>query len=78
MWIEFYWRCQCPKCKTKNWVYHTHSDRAYPLTDIFAVKCYNCGEISWIDDESKEMAGIQHGETMSLEELATLGKQNIR
>jgi hypothetical protein len=43
----------CPKCETCNWVNQGDaSDMTAP--DIEAVRCWQCGQSWWVDDEYRD------------------------
>lgn len=76
MFVEFFWRCQCPDCKARNWVYDTHSERSYSSNDNFAIKCWSCGKCNWLDDEMESEAKSMYGDDVEIEDVAVLGKEN--
>ena len=45
-------KCYCPKCKTGNWLYFSHSERAYPDTPE-ACECWKCDHKFWLGDEDE-------------------------
>ena len=50
---EFYdfWRSvNCPKCKTKNWLYDSHSQRAYQRIPN-ACECYQCSHKFYVGEK---------------------------
>lgn len=38
---EFWRKAYCPKCKAPNWIYDSHSQRAYPYIPD-GCECYSC------------------------------------
>jgi hypothetical protein len=48
-----YWReVLCPECTKSNWIYDSHSQRAYP--DIpNACECHNCGHKFFLGDQNE-------------------------
>lgn len=61
MFIETWYKCQCPDCKAWNWVYDTHSERSYSNNDMLALKCWKCSACNWMFDEAIEEARFMHG-----------------
>ncbi len=50
--FEFWRKVNCPKCKVANWIYDSHSQRAYP--DIHdGCECHACGN-QFFAGEKKE------------------------
>lgn len=74
MFISYWMQCQCPSCNKNNWVYDTHSARAYP-DSIYAMKCWSCGASHWLSDESEQEAKETHGEELTVEDVAEEGKE---
>ena len=76
MFTEFWHRCRCPNCNKWNWVYDTHSDRAYSSNDMLVLKCWNCETCHWMHDEAqseaKSMYGIGYTEETYIEDYGDL------
>jgi hypothetical protein len=48
---EFWRRCWCPACNAANWLYDSHSQRAYPSCPE-ACECHGCGHKFYLGDQS--------------------------
>ena len=49
--VEFWLKARCPKCQAVNWIYSSHSQRAY-AQDTEACKCHACGHVFWLGEEN--------------------------
>ena len=61
--IEFWYKHHCPACKTKNWTYHSHSQRSEPIYSPEICKCHKCGQRYWLmsEDQVNDVYGDGEG-----------------
>lgn len=50
--FEFWRRLDCPKCKATNWLYDSHSQRAYPYIPN-GCKCHACQNRFFVGDQDE-------------------------
>ena len=49
--VEYWQKHECPGCKTKNWTYHSHSQRFYTGKDPEVCRCFSCKKRYWLISE---------------------------
>jgi len=86
--MNFYVGATCPKCKSKNYIYSSHSHSDCTGIDDDAIECWNCSQVFYLGDKDtfKDMYECDFEEedvNLSSEELIrkyafiTKGKQQI-
>lgn len=49
--MEFWYKHYCPMCGTRNWTYHSHSEREEPIYSPDACECRSCHKRYWLMSE---------------------------
>lgn len=57
--FEFWRKVFCPKCLKPNWIYDSHSLRAYPHIPN-ACKCWDCQNVFWLGEEEEFITRFDH------------------
>lgn len=71
---EFWRKGSCPKCKKANWLYDSHSQRAYPdIRD--GCRCWNCKKIFWMD--SKDEFDIRYRDYLEDNDMDTIMEEYV-
>ncbi|WP_372897348.1 hypothetical protein [Stieleria sp.] len=61
--VEYWQSHSCVFCDTKNWTYHSHSQRYYTGTflNTDACKCRSCGKEYWLAEDGERQPTVQGG-----------------